>query len=376
MAATDTGPAQASRVVRRWTLPVPLLRGESLGSWLVRVALSHGCSPGILSAWVWPDWRAWITDVDRGISSERLGMLAQASGLDVDALRSATLAPLAEVIEGATPEANAAWNWIIPRGRTTPGDSPSPQYCPVCVATDPDPYLRLHWRLAWHTVCTSHNTRLSDSCPECGAKVIPHRLRETARHACICALCGANLGDATLLERDRNAAAFQSAADEALRHGSATFLDSRLEAPEWFQAARFFVSFLRQTSRHPGGTALSLLEHLGTTPAPPASRPGGVAFERLPTTDRQAILGRVWPIMNSRADAFRDAVLRSGISRQSLCGDGQKLPDAVDRALPDVPDNSRARYRPRSGRPTGPRDRHEVVRMMNRLRRDLGAPRA
>lgn len=41
------------------------------------------------------------------------------------------------------------------------------QLCPWCLRADPEPYLRLTWRLSFVTVCPAHRRLLLDRCPAC-----------------------------------------------------------------------------------------------------------------------------------------------------------------------------------------------------------------
>lgn len=54
------------------------------------------------------------------------------------------------------------------------------QFCPKCLAADPEPYFRKRWRVAFYTWCTIHDTMLHERCPQCGAPVIFQR-REMGR---------------------------------------------------------------------------------------------------------------------------------------------------------------------------------------------------
>jgi TniQ len=43
------------------------------------------------------------------------------------------------------------------------------QYCAACLASDRQPYLRLHWRLAFLVQCPMHREMLFDCCAYCHA---------------------------------------------------------------------------------------------------------------------------------------------------------------------------------------------------------------
>lgn len=47
-------------------------------------------------------------------------------------------------------------------------------YCSACLA-EPEPYLRLTWRLLLFPTCTRHGLVLRDCCPTCGGTYQPHR---------------------------------------------------------------------------------------------------------------------------------------------------------------------------------------------------------
>lgn len=69
------------------------------------------------------------------------------------------------------------------------------QFCPECLATDPIPYFRKHWRLAMFTFCPRHNVQLYEACPGCGGPVMYYR-RDFGKELveagaiCACSVCG------------------------------------------------------------------------------------------------------------------------------------------------------------------------------------------
>ena len=353
-----------------WTVPVGLLPDETISSWLIRTALTHGCSPGELTGWISPGWRAWMADVDRGVAEDRLPALAGHAGIEADAFRRAALVPIAARIEGRTPDPKKAWMWILARGPVTARQEGTAQYCPECLAQDRTPYYRLSWRFAWHTTCAVHGARLVDRCPACACAVL-HRLDERAPHAASCAACEADLreGRGSLLSPD--ALSFQGMADQAVQSGEAPCHGERVGTREWFLAAGFFATLVRRAARQSTQTLSDFLAELEVEP-PSAVRPvPGAGLERLGCRDRQQILEGVFRIMSADAERLENAVARSGISRQGLCEKRQKIPSPIERLLSKLPENGRGKYTNRLGRRQGPRSRNEVVRMMRRLERTL-----
>ena len=353
-----------------WTVPVGLLPDETISSWLIRAALTHGCSPGELTRWISPGWRAWMADVDRGVSEERLAALASHAGIEADAFRRAALAPLATRIEGKVPHPKRAWMWILARGPVTARQEGTAQYCPECLSEERTPYYRLPWRLAWHTGCARHGAMLVDRCPECGSAVLPHRLDERAHHAASCAACGADLrqGKGTPLSLD--SLSFQGMADRAVWSGEAPCHGERLGTREWFSAAGFFASLVRRAARQSTRTLSCFLAELDVEPPSAVPPVPGAGIERLRCRDRQQILEGVRRIMSANPEGLVNAVAQSGISRQGLCEKGQRIPGAFARIVPRLPENGHARRTHRPGG-HGRRERNEVLRMMRRLERAL-----
>jgi len=72
-------------------------------------------------------------------------------------------------------------------------------YCAACLA-DGEPYFRLEWRLAFHTVCVRHSIILRDTCPHCGhppwpaACGVASHLHPAFRNFAVCWKCSGALG--------------------------------------------------------------------------------------------------------------------------------------------------------------------------------------
>lgn len=47
------------------------------------------------------------------------------------------------------------------------------QFCPDCLAHDPEPYLRKEWRNSYVVACAEHVRLLRTSCPHCGSPFLP-----------------------------------------------------------------------------------------------------------------------------------------------------------------------------------------------------------
>ncbi|MGL6052732.1 MAG: TniQ family protein, partial [Aeromonas salmonicida] len=100
----------------RWAVPVSLLPDELFSSWLTRAALAQGCDPLVLTGELWPRWRVWASDPDRGLSEERLSTLAGSSGIDVLKFEMATLRPIASAITSVSLDHLPIWPWVLALG--------------------------------------------------------------------------------------------------------------------------------------------------------------------------------------------------------------------------------------------------------------------
>ena len=370
MAATHWHPGARS-IAPRWTMPVALLPAESVTSWLVRSALRHGCDPPTLTLWLWPGWRFWSLDADRGIPGERLAALSRVSGIPAEALRAATIQPIASRLQDGHLNTSSSWPWTLTIGARNMRRNGGIQFCPACLQEDDSPYFRLPWRFAWYIGCALHQATLSDRCAACSAAVTPHRLPADAAHAAVCAACRADLKDADTEPCPPEALAFQESAEQVALDGSGNCYGKNWDTATWFATADFLVALIRRANRSPTQGLNYLLRSNGVIvprhiPPTPGSR-----IERLRVEDRRDLLAGVWHLMRLDPEQLRAALKASGITRQGWCGKGQSVPEPLARFLPELPESPERRpYSPRKPR-TGPRPRHEVVLMMNRLKRRL-----
>lgn len=224
-------------MIRPWAIHVPVLPDELFSTWLVRAALAQGCDPMHLTGALWPRWRAWTVDLDRGINEHRMAILAARSGVDALRLEAATLRPvLAAVAPGVKPE-QATWPWVLSQGSRNRRRHGGLQFCPSCLAEDTTPYFRRTWRLAWHVGCQRHCTLLTDHCGQCQALVEPHRVRFIDATICRCPSCGHDLRRTTTEQVCPQALAFQITADKVLAHGRGTWLAEEVSREAWFRLA-------------------------------------------------------------------------------------------------------------------------------------------
>jgi hypothetical protein len=321
----------------QWAVPVPLLPDELFSSWLVRAAIVQGCDPLELTGELWPRWRAWVRDIDRGLGQERLVPLSKMTGISAMAFEAATLRPVAEVVAGMPFSAQAVWSWMLALGSRNRKRHGGLQYCPVCVATDAAPYYRLQWRFAWHTICTTHECLLLDRCPHCQHPIEPNRLTAEDEHVAVCATCRGDLRGASVSSTNECALDLQRTTDHAIATRSAQFGDSAIGIRDWFELLRWFAGILRLAASRPSGNLARLVRCLGLDPAnitPPGT---GLAIEFLSTPERAALLSTTWDAITAGPDRLLEAALEAKLTDATLRNSHKTLPDCLEHIAANLP---------------------------------------
>ena len=252
---------------------VAMAPDELLSTWLARAALTLGCDPLVLTGCVWPQWRAWIRDLDRGLSDDRMAALAEASGVGSERLAQGAMTDLAAAMTGAKLDGLAVWPWMIPLGARNRRRYAGLQFCPDCLASDAAPHFRRSWRLSCVVWCEAHQRPLLDRCPHCQAPPEPHRLLAEDEVLSVCATCRGSLADAPRARIEGAASGsgltFQRMALSRLAKASDPLEGARVG--EWFDVVRS-----------------KLVAHVASVRLPTAST--RLRFELLPVQERAAVL--------------------------------------------------------------------------------------
>lgn len=336
MAPTHTWHPGTGRVVSRWPVPVALAPDELFSMWLVRAALAQGADPLVLAGHLWPKWRVWTIDLDRGVNDERMSILAGESGIDADKLRAASLLPIALATGLEHESASAIWHWILALGSRNRKRRGGLQYCSLCLADDVRPYFRLNWRLAWHTCCAVHRVGLRDRCSHCQFPIEPNRLAADAT-MCSCSNCRGDIRHGPALPIANAALAFQDRADRVVVTGVGSYGSHQLQAKEWFHLARYFLMLLRCAARREGSGLRKCLT--GLDPGVSRLRPPvtGLGFEMLPTWERSALLESVGALIQAGPEALRSAVVAASMRDTSLRQGWRSLPPHIDSLVREIP---------------------------------------
>ena len=185
-----------------WPIHPQIQPDEILSSWMLRIAQANGFKAHTFYAQQLGRSREiWTRDIDHLAPDWLIGLLADRTGTSIEAISATTL----RAFEGIVFErinATGATRWLLPLGiyhRTRRAFGQ--QFCPECLGTDAQPYLRRGWRLSIKVVCAEHGVLLLDRCAVCGKPLAPHRAdillgrglsaRASMRH---CGYCRVDLG--------------------------------------------------------------------------------------------------------------------------------------------------------------------------------------
>jgi len=330
-----------------------------------------GCDPMVLTGEIWPKWRVWTLDVDRSISEEQLQPLSLISGISQHVFQAAMLQSIAIRIHGRPLQEKAVWPWILSLGARNTKRRSGLQYCPICLGEDKSPYYRIQWRFAWHTGCETHQCRLHDSCWHCGAPIEPHRLAAEDQTVSICASCKVDLGRADTKSWNDEAKSFQLETDRILQGECGIYLGESISSHHWFELASFFESFIRRVNRNGEEKLLGFINGIGIVLPEHIPIMAGAGIEWLNVQMRECLLGAVWRFLTVDKDRFLQAMKKADLSRQGLCTRKEPVPSLLSGIIDGLPDHSVTRTKSPKPHLSGPRPRHEVIRMMKRLERKL-----
>lgn len=268
-----------------WRPTIPLLPDELFSTWLARAALALGCDPLVLTGDLWPGWRAWTRDLDRGLAEDKLRRVATRSGIGVLQLEEATLRPTMIAIGNADSKA-AYCAWVLAQGSRNRRRMGGVPFCPDCLREDAEPYFRRNWRLAWHIGCQVHRKLLVDRCSRCTHPTEPHRSVAQDRYITFCPQCRFDLRSSATEPAVPEAIAFQKLADAACSNLESPWGEEALPRHDWFAATRRLVA---QSPR-------SMARTTGTDPGQQLTR---LRFELQSPTDRQLRLAHAWRSLQS-----------------------------------------------------------------------------
>ena len=176
---------------KRWAFQIVPRACESFSSWILRVLRGNYVSP---TPFLRENFNVDLGRVDLDLAGNMslTRYFSECMGIPVAKISSLAANVPSFLFEGVDPEFIKIMWTSHPKGnaRCTNG----PRFCPVCLATDPEPYFRARWRLGFVTACQEHRCMLENKCPRCNSALHPHLLNWTDSLTC-CYRCGYDLSD-------------------------------------------------------------------------------------------------------------------------------------------------------------------------------------
>lgn len=356
-----------------WALNVPLLPDESLSSWLVRAALRQGCDPLTLTGAIWPKWRIWTRDIDREIPDVRMNPLENASGISSSEFKKSALRYDCERVAGYTLPETRTWPWLLALGTRNRTHRGGQQFCPLCFMGDSAPYLRRHWRLAWHTGCRTHGVQLVDDCHACKAPIEPHRLVAEDVHLAQCGRCKYDFRETVCTALSLEELGFQKMADSVLKEEIAAVGGNSIAVAEWFSVAAFFLSVVRRASRCPESAFADALRSLGIPITASMMPLSGLAFELLPVCERKELLVAVKRLLSIDLEETVKIFIKAGVKATALHDQRKPPPIALLPMIALLSDSPSVTHSHRTPPSHHPKTERAVRASWERLKRRMKA---
>ena len=286
-----------SEYQHQWYISTPIEEGELLSSWLIRAALNAGCSPLVLIEALWGNWRALTIDLDKNLSEKQLSILLRHSFETEENIRNTLLCSGFHKIHNKNYIGQNAL-WILSLGSRNRSNLAGRQICSKCFIDDKNnPYLRLKWRMAWHTCCEKHNVRLIDKCDNCHVTIHPHKVEIEHKSLSICTKCGFDLKKAHAMPAEQSALAFQKQADQVFEQGYGYYDGEKISSIEWFAIARSWLSEIRMVINSKNKKLINMFEALGLQISTSILTP--ITFENLNNGERIYLISMLYKIMNT-----------------------------------------------------------------------------
>jgi hypothetical protein len=358
--------------MRRWPVHTELLPDESISSWLIRCALENGCDPLVLTGVVWPRWRVWTTDIDRGIPEERLQKICSLSGIERNLIQRAALSEqICLLLPGGLPK-HGVWPWVQGLGARNRRYRGGLQYCPCCLAGDSKPYFRRHWRFSWNTGCLLHNVRLIDQCPRCLKPLQPHCLEAIqSTRLSVCVSCGFDLRHSPTEKVLPDAQSFQGRATYVVGVAAGEIAENTVPVDQWFEACRHLVGILRRSATFPDSALTLALKDSGVDTRDLAPESLNLQLELLPVSVRETLLSRLALLLRNLEPFSRNLRARGALANSVWTRD-KRLPSALQRLFQELGQAERHQEQRAPRTPGTPRSTAVVLKSWARLKRKYG----
>lgn len=305
---------------------------ELLSSWLIRAAFDWGCDPLSFTSIVWPSYRVWTIDRDRGIPEKRLARLCQEFDVNNDAIERLFLYQLVCTTTNHKLTKNNYWPWVIPYGLRNRSSLGAIQFCPKCIRETSSAYIKRRWRMAWNTVCAHHMCTLIDSCPNCFKPLQIQQILLVDRSLVHCVYCNHSVDFKKTCDVDSTYLKAQTLMRCSVNGHSFHFWEEERSSSDFFSVLRLSISLLHQFSTRPRTVPSELIALLRAGNFGLHLPASGLTFEQLPLGTRERMIRTGLNIF----DLEKSQVLEVATKYRTLGSLFQRLAQYDTKFCPDI----------------------------------------
>lgn len=363
-------------------LPVrtPFFQGESITSWLVRSALNQGCDTLTFSSYYWSDFRMWVYDVDKGFNRineaihDDFAVLAQTERGVFD--ENNLLSQLSNFADVSSAD-NINNKWTLPLSKRNRRSRIGYNFCPLCLAEDEVPYLRLKWRFSWYVYCERHTIAMETDCFNCGTPYQPNMIPAELRHINYCPNCQKQLNESYLknLLVEPNAFKLQEQALTVIAENKGVIFDKEVTVKEWFDFMLFLMGIARRAAKttNPNYMFYKFMCEMGVDVglADLEDSLTGLAFDYLHQVERIRFMKYAYILLEKTQEEWLQVCEKLNISQNSFhFSKRQTIPCAFFPVYNQLPINNRTKRKNNTSdiKPTSPQ---AVKKSWERLQRKM-----
>ncbi len=295
----------------------------------MRVAAGLNLKPVTFLSAIWGSTRSLLNqDLDNYAPAHVAQRVAAGANLDASEVSHMTLAAYAEILL-LNHNVGGRNAWILPTTiKSNDRRRRGLQFCPVCLASDRQPYFRRRWRLALITACTEHGVLLRDSCLACEEAIHPHRAPSLTE----CYRCGESLCKPSVTVTCHDHLAWILEQERTLARGWAMLAGEPIRAHIYFAIVRQIAALLVNGPRAPAFRAV-VAGNFGGDDTPFQKITPRQPIEYLDITERHRLFQMVRNLVRSWPSNFVMACQEAGIYRSHAIKDMRNPPYIYEQVM-------------------------------------------
>lgn len=360
--------------IKPLTFATPLLKDESITSWLIRAALNQGCSPQTLTYYFWPNYRIWTYDVDKGFNhidpTIHTDMAILAITI-VDNFNSQTLISFSQ-FSSFDISSRKPLPWTQPLSKRNRYSRVGYPHCPDCIENSKSAYLQIQWRFTWSICCTEHRKLLQINCLRCSQPYQPQLINTDQRYINHCHICRSKLGETDKrLVVTESIYRFQLQADKVFNDKQGVVLGKTVSINDWFDYLIFTINMVRIALRNPSYMFAKLLLEFNISISGLSLPKTALRFDYLPIEERAVFLEHAFRIFEITSKDWVSCCQKLSITQNSFQWSKRTvIPKAFYQVYNQLPKTPRRKYvvQEEDLKPTSP---EAVMASWNRLNRKM-----